>query len=324
MKGLLKYIVSMADVIAAPLVLIGSIILKTTRQIGIAKLPVSRKIFDLIGVFPIVNHYYEPLFKRGQISTSLRDDRFLRGINFNDKEQLELLEQFEYNSELLNFPMEKPDSSLPPHFYYNNPNFKSGDAEYLYNIIRFFKPSQIIEIGSGYSTLIAHEAIVKNETENGSFSCSHISIEPYQRNWLEKIGVNVIRELVENIDIERFARLNRNDILFIDSTHIIKPQGDVLYEYLQILPSLNPGVIIHIHDIFTPKDYLDEWILDEVRFWNEQYLLEAFLSFNHQFKIIGALNYLAHHYLKELSSKCPIYSKESSSREPGSMWLQKI
>lgn len=314
----------MADIIASPLVFIGSIILKVIRQIGIAKMPVSRKIFDTIGVFPIVNHYYEPLFKRDQISKSLRDDRFLKGIDFNEKEQLDLLAQFDYNNELLNFPLEKLYNSSEPLFYYNNPNFKSGDAEYLYNIIRLFKPSQIIEVGSGFSTLIAHEAIVKNEKENSDFSCNHICIEPYQRNWLEKIGVNVIRKLVESIDIEIFTRLNRNDILFIDSTHIIKPQGDVLYEYLQILPSLNSGVIIHIHDIFTPKDYLDEWVLDEVRFWNEQYLLEAFLSFNHEFKIIGALNFLAHRYLKELSSKCPIYSKESSSREPGSMWLKKI
>ena len=313
----------MADILASPIVFIGSIILKVIRQIGIEKMPVSRKIFDTIGVFPIVDHYYEPLFKKDQISKSLRDDRFLISIDFNEKEQLDLLDQFDYNNELLNFPMEKPNNSLEPIFYYNNPNFKSGDAEYLYNIVRLFKPSRIIEIGSGFSTLIAHEAVMKNEKENSDYSCNHICIEPYQRNWLEKIGVNVIRKRVESIDIEIFARLNRNDILFIDSTHIIKPQGDVLYEYLQILPSLNSGVIIHIHDIFTPKDYLDEWILDEVKFWNEQYLLEAFLSYNYEFKIIGALNFLSHRYLKELSSKCPIYSKESSTREPGSMWLKK-
>jgi len=75
--------------------------------------------------------------------------------------------------------------------------------------------------------------------------------------------------------------------LFIDSSHIIRPQGDVLFEYLEILPILNAGVFVHIHDIFTPKDYLSEWILDGKVFWNEQYLLEAFLSFNTCFKIMG-------------------------------------
>ena len=324
MKTLLNKIVSISDILVSPLVLLSSLILKGIREVGIEKVPVCRKIFDIIGIYPVTDHYYEPYYKRSRISKSLREDRRLIGIDFNEKEQLELLEQFHYNNELLNFPIEKPNNSAAPQFYYNNPNFKSGDAEYLYNIVRLFKPSRIIEIGSGYSTLIAHEANVLNEKENSDLKCSHTCIEPYQRNWLEEIGVRVIREVVEKIDLQFFANLNQNDILFIDSTHIIRPQGDVLYEYLQILPSLNSGVIIHIHDIFTPKDYLDRWILDEVKFWNEQYLLEAFLSFNKYFKIIGALNFLAHHYLKELSSKCPVYSKQSSSREPGSIWLKKI
>ena len=294
------------------------------RKIGIEKMPVSRKIFDAVGVYPIVDHYYEPLFKKSRITKSLREDRVLHGIDFNEKEQLNVLEKFDYNEELLKYPMEKPDDISQPLFYYNNPNFKSGDAEYLYNIIRLSKPSKIVEIGSGFSTLIAHEANLKNKREDGNFTCEHICIEPYRRNWLEDIGVSVIRQPVERIEIEWFTHLNRNDILFIDSSHIIRPQGDVLFEYLHILPVLNSGVTIHIHDIFTPKDYLDEWIFKKVRLWNEQYLLEAFLSFNHTFKIIGALNFLAHHHLNELSAKCPIFSKEHASREPGSMWLRRV
>ena len=93
---------------------------------------------------------------------------------------------------------------------------------------------------------------------------------------LEKIGVTVIRQKVEGLGKAVFAELEKGDILFIDSSHIIRPQGDVLFEYLESLPSLNRGVIVHIHDIFSPKDYLKEWVTNEVRFWNEQYLLEAF------------------------------------------------
>ncbi len=101
---------------------------------------------------------------------------------------------------------------------------------------------------------------------------------------------------------------------------MIRPQGDVLFEYFEILPILKPGVLIHIHDIFTPKDYLEEWI-QSVCFWNEQYVLEAFLSYNSEFKIIGALNFLKHHYPDELTEACPVLRQQLEFREPGSFWL---
>ena len=110
--------------------------------------------------------------------------------------------------------------------------------------------------------------------------------------------------------------------MFIDSSHIIRPQGDVLFEILEILPVLSSGVIVHIHDIFSPKDYPDKWILKEHRLWNEQYLLEAFLSNNRDFEIIGSLNYLMHNYPKELKSVSPILNKQEN-REPGSFWIRK-
>lgn len=130
----------------------------------------------------------------------------------------------------------------------------------------------------------------------------------------------MIREKVEDLEISFFNQLEANDILFIDSSHIIRPQGDILFEYLEILPNLKPGVLIHIHDIFTPKDYLDDWIFKEHLFWNEQYLVEAFLSFNTNFKIIGALNFLYHNYNNLLSEKFPILAMQKN-REPGSLWL---
>jgi hypothetical protein len=121
-----------------------------------------------------------------------------------------------------------------------------------------------------------------------------------------------------------FSTLEKNDILFIDSSHIIRPQGDVLLIYLTILPMLKKGVYVHIHDIFTPKDYLDSWILENVYLWNEQYLVEAFLSMNKEYKIIGALNFLKHNYFKELSEKCPILKQvphDEQRYEPRSLWI---
>jgi hypothetical protein len=136
------------------------------------------------------------------------------------------------------------------------------------------------------------------------------------------VDIELRREKVEDIELSMFSILGENDILFIDSSHIIRPQGDVLFEILEILPSLKPGVIIHIHDIFTPKDYLNEWIFQDKKLWNEQYLLEAFLSFNTSFEIIGAINYLSHNYRELFEEKFPIF-KSQEGREPGAFWIRR-
>ncbi|MCX5694939.1 MAG: hypothetical protein NT014_07495 [Candidatus Omnitrophica bacterium] len=160
-----------------------------------------------------------------------------------------------------------------------------------------------------------------NTEEVSGYKCKHICIEPYEMPWLESTGVKVIRQKVENMGREFFFFFFQNDILFIDSSHIIRPQGDVLFEYLELMPSLKMGVIVHIHDIFSPRDYKAEWVIDDVRFWNEQYLLEAFLTSNKDYKIIGALNYLHHNHYDRLRAKCHFLSQE---REPGSFYIQKI
>lgn len=286
----------------------------------VQKEPFAEKIFMNKGIYPIKDHFYQPLINpKKHLKKSLREDRHLPGIDFNTKEQLELLNKFCYNNELLEFPVKKTDNL---EYYYDNPSYKSGDGEYLYNIIRHFKPGKIIEIGSGNSTLMAINAINKNIQEDPLYQCDHICVEPYRMDWLEKTTVNVIRKKVEELDIDFFSQLTTNDILFIDSSHIIRPQGDVLFEYLEVLPTLKSGVIIHVHDIFTPKDYLDSWIFDKHLLWNEQYLLEAFLSNNSDFKIIGALNYLSHNFNDEFSKVNPIFAMEKN-REPGGFWMVK-
>lgn len=173
---------------------------------------------------------------------------------------------------------------------------------------------------------MARKAIEANKTNDVSYNCKHICIEPYEHNWLEELGIEIVRKKVEDLDTSYFSQLTENDILFIDSSHIIRPQGDVLYEYLELLPILNKGVIIHIHDIFMPKDYLDKWIKEDIRFWNEQYLLEAFLSHNKDFRIIGATNFLMHNYYEEFSEKCPVLLQQKKygiDIEPASFWMIK-
>ncbi len=317
-KNLVKKLLPVTDALASPLVLISAYIMLLLRKTGVQRLPVSKNILNKLGVFPIRDHYHEPMFNPIYLRKSLREDRDLMAIDFNLAEQLTLLDKFNYNDELEQFPMENNGDGI---FYYNNGYFESGDAEYLYNIIRLYKPARIIEVGGGYSTLMAINALKKNKEENKDYECKYICIEPYERPWLENLGVRIIRDIVERVDKALFTELDRNDILFIDSSHIIRPQGDVLFAYLEVFPILKPGVLVHIHDIFTPKDYQDEWVIEEVILWNEQYLLEAFLSFNKEYRILGALNYLKHHYPDKLEAKCPILKRNLESAEPGSFWL---
>lgn len=319
MKKLILKIMPYADIFLVPFVYPSAWLLKNIRKVGVQRLPFCRKALFSIGVFPIRNHYYEPQFDMRKTKRSFSEERSLPGISWNIEEQLDMLGRLTFAEELQDLPTEKQIDD--PHFYLNNGSFEAGDAEYWYQLVRLKKPRRIIEVGSGNSTLMAINAIRKNQQENPGYQCNHVCIEPYEMPWLEETGVCVLRKKVEDVEIEFFAKLEENDILFIDSSHIIRPDGDVLFEYLELIPSLSKGVIVHVHDIFSPRNYLSAWLTSEVLFWNEQYLLEAFLSHNSSFKIIGSLNNLHHNHYEKLKAVCPFLTP---SREPGSFYFQKI
>jgi len=318
MKYFLNKLFLLVIEIAAPFTFLSSLWLKIVKKKGPGLM--AEKIFMHLGILPVLDHYYQPLINPAKhLKKSPGEDRKLRGVDLNVSEQLSLLSEFHYNNELEKFPLTKTEKL---EYYYSNGSYESGDSEYLYSMVRHFKPNRIIEIGSGNSTLMVRNAIDKNRQDDINYQCRHICIEPYEMPWLETLGIELIRKKIEDLDPSFFQQLEANDVLFIDSSHVIRPQGDVLFEYLEVLPILKSGVIVHIHDIFTPKDYPTEWMFKEHRLWNEQYLLEAFLTFNLQYKIIGALNYLAHNYYEQLSNKCPIFSKQVD-REPGAFWIRK-
>ena len=317
MRGLLTWLVRVADVLAAPLTFLAALWMKAVRYTGIHWLPVSKWILFAVGVFPVRNHYYEPLLHPKALRQRLDQPRRLPGIDLNLAGQLALLEEFHYNDELLEFPFRQ---RAPQEFFYLNRSFGAGDAEFLYSTIRHFKPRRIIEIGSGNSTLMAASAIRRNRAESPAYACEHSCIEPYEMPWLEGIGVTVIRRRVEDLDLAMFGELQANDVLFIDSSHVIRPQSDVLTEFLEIVPSLNRGVLVHVHDIYTPRDYPEKRLLAEVRFWNEQYLLEALLCGNRDFRVLAALNFLWHDHRDRLLAKCPVLAK-TPNQQPGSFWM---
>lgn len=249
----------------------------------------SFPFFQRIGFHITMNHYYEPIpDTRTLVDELWSNNSDLVGIDMKEENQINLLCQFysKFKEEYERFP--RKETSIPYQYYVNNGGFESIDGEILYCMIRQFNPKKIIEIGSGNSTCLAAQAVLKNKEDNGS-ECELIAIEPYPNNVLN-IGFpglsELIPEKIQNIPLSKFKELKENDILFIDSSHVLKIGNDVQYEYLKILPNLNKGVIVHIHDIFLPSEYNKEWILKDHKFWTEQYLLQAFLTYNSAFEVL--------------------------------------
>jgi predicted O-methyltransferase YrrM len=267
-------------------------------------------------------HFYQPIPDSRELPDTLWSSySSMCGIDMNVQRQLELLDTFNsaFRTEYDRFPA---SSTNPTQFHFSQTSFYRVDAEILYCMIRHFKPQQIIEIGSGMSTLLAAEAVRKNEAEG--HSCTFTAVEPYPREFL-RAGVPGLTELfeakVQDMPRERFCSLAANDILFIDSSHVVKIGGDVLYEYLEILPRLQRGVIVHCHDIFLPAHYPKNWMLQNHWFWTEQYLLQAFLAFNRAFEVLMAASYLHLKYAEKLNATFPSY--DPATVWPGSFWMRR-
>ena len=262
-------------------------------------------------------HFYQPIPDTRSLRQTLWDrPSQLVGIDMNETTQLDLLRNHfpKFRGEYDQFPSEP--ASAPGRFYFNNGLFDGTDALVAYCMIRHFQSRLIIEVGSGFSSLIAAEAIAKNEAS------ALICIDPFPPDFLRK-GVPGLRSLiekkVEDVDLEFFSQLQAGDILFIDSSHTVRIGGDVNYLFLEVLPRLKPGVIVHVHDIFFPFDYPRDWVMDELRFWTEQYLLQAFLSFNSEFEVLMANAYLAHRWMGELKATFT----NSPSWGGGSFWMRR-
>jgi len=289
------------DFVLAPVVVLSALVLKFVRRAGVQHMPIARTTFRAIGVFPIEDHYYEPLFSPVHLNQRFAEARSLPSIDWNLEGQLSFLKRIALYAD-----------EVP---VITSTSFGGADAACWYCLLRCLHPQRVIEVGSGTSTQLALKALERNGNK-----ASHICIEPYEEPWLEGSGAIVLRERLEDVDRNIFRQLGQNDVLFIDSSHVIRPQGDVLTEILEILPSLAPGVIVHFHDIFSPRHYHYKWVTDEVRLWNEQYLLEAFLCCNTQWEILGALNYLKHERPDALQQVCQLLNFD---QEPGSIYIRK-
>ncbi len=180
------------------------------------------------------------------------------------------------------------------------PGYGYIEAQAVHAVVRYFKPRQIIEVGSGVSTYCSLQASKMNKQETGA-ECSITCIEPYPSDKLKSLKeVQVEEKIVQKTDVAFFSRLKKNDLLFIDSSHTVKPGSDVNFLILEVLPLLNPGVIVHFHDIYLPYDYQRN-VLHTFLHWSETSLLRAFLINNPKVEIIFSLSML--HYDKKVEMK---------------------
>jgi len=202
---------------------------------------------------------------------------------------------------------------------WNNGYLPGLDVIALYTFLNEFKPKKYIEIGSGNSTKVARKSIKDNKLDT-----KIISIDPFPRANIDHLADTVIRKPLENIDDLKFIvnDLEENDILFIDNSHRCLPNSDAMVCFLELLPYLKKGVIVHIHDIYLPYDY-PQFMCD--RFYSEQYMLAAFIMANPQkYKPIFPCIFVSED--KDLSQKLnSIWESENTKnveKHGGSFWLQ--
>ena len=239
----------------------------------------------------------EDLIKYGP---KIWNDKELLGIDLNLDSQLELFHSFSEFYKELPFPA---DPEIGFNYYFNNPAYSYFDGFVLYSMIRKLKPKNIIEIGSGWSSCLMED--INKLYFDGLINITHIEPHPETLKTLIKDKINLIPSNLQDVGLEYFKLLKAGDILFIDSSHVSKIGSDVNYLIHEILPSLDPGVIIHFHDIFYNFEYPKEWI-NQGWFWNEQYILRAFLEYNQNFSIQLFNSYIGKYYREQFIDSFPV------------------
>lgn len=281
-----------------------------------------------MGFLPVPVHFYSPLpdikdLEQRNIWSAVSN---LSGIDFRIEAQTALLSLLgnRFGGECC-WPLRPTDD--PAQFYLQNSSFSYGCAASTYCMIRQHKPANVIEIGSGMSSRVIAAALTVNRREDSQ--CSYVIIDPYPGELVSSgclNGAELVRSRVELLETEFFERLQAGDILFIDSSHSVKIGGDVNNLFLDILPCLAPGVVVHIHDISLPYEYPRAYATNESfrQFWTEQYLLQGFLSFNSEFEVLLGMNYLMVDHAPLFKEVFPHYSPNLHPFISGSFWIRRM
>ncbi len=269
-------------------------------------------------------HFYSPIVDP---STCVDDaDRLwpehprLLGIDLDDDGHVDLLD--------VAFRTYLPDYDFPEHgddadgrYYTRNSQFSWLDSRSLFVLLRHWRPRRIIEVGSGYSSLLMAEVNCRWFDGGIDITC----IEPYPRPFLAA-GVPGIGRLltrrVQDVDPAAFAGLEAGDVLFIDSSHVAKTGSDVNHLYFEVLPRLRPGVRVHIHDVFLPFEYKRDWVIAENRSWNEQYLLRALLMHSTAFRVRFGCEYASRRWPERV--RALLAHPRGLVYGGGSFWIERV
>jgi hypothetical protein len=271
-------------------------------------------------------HFYSPIVDRTAVAAErarLWPERpIVAGIDWNDDGHRRLLTgAFPRFRPLYDYPETLPDGPDLVDFYTRNPQFSWLDARALFVLLHAWRPRRIIEVGSGYSSLLI--ADVNRRWFGGGI---HVTcVEPYPRAFLRNRidGISrLIEDKVQNVPVAEFAALAAGDILFIDSSHVAKTGSDVNRLYFDVLPTLSAGVRVHIHDIFLPHDYPQQWVIDDNRSWNEQYLVQALLMYSTAFRVEFGCAYAFHAFADLVASA--LAHPKGHAFGGGSLWLTKL
>jgi len=202
-------------------------------------------------------------------------------------------------------------------FHWNNPFWNNADALVQYGLVRALAPRRYVEIGCGFSSLLLARALEANETPTAVTTIEpHPAAEIFAvlpESWTHHTCI------LQRAPLEIFDALERGDVCFYDGSHCARVGSDVNWFFFRILPRLASGVLIHLHDIFLPEPYPDDWIFARGQTWNEQFILQAFLMHNHAYEVLIANRYLWH---RERDLLDTLYAGVQPSHG-ASLWLRK-
>jgi hypothetical protein len=268
---------------------LASSIFPILRRLAVADKEVRAKV-QAYGINIIPVNFYSNTPSIDEIESSyeyVNDDPPYLDTGIFEPETLQqtLRQLLEFSAEF-NPPVEG-DEDNPSSFFWKNSMFSYSDAMSYYCFLRQIRPASIVEIGSGFSTLVAIEAIEKNGF--GTIHC----FEPYPRQFLRqenRVDLHTLK--AQDLSPEYLNEiLQDDDVLFVDSTHTVKTGSDCVHIYLRLLPKIRRDIFVHVHDVFLPFGMPKQWLLDHQYFWTEQYLLLAFLLDNHKAQVLYGSNY---------------------------------
>lgn len=268
-------------------------------------------------------HYYSPVVDLADLAARKdviwKRDKKLAGIDLNVEAQESLFDALIDSSKKIPFTAGKTSQYR---YYFDNKTYTHADGLVLFTMLNTYRPKKLMEVGSGFSSALIMDTkdAYLDDTMDLTF------IEPNPKDRLQGLlkaddykNTTIITDIVQNVPTTAFEQLGANDILLIDNSHVSKTGSDVNYLMTEVLPILKKGVLVHIHDIFYPFEYPEEWIFQHKLNWNELYCVHNFLLFNNAFKIIFFSDFIQQNYKAALAEKAPLFFKD----RPGSLWIQR-